>query len=206
MTPISLRRPLSNLNALEGAEPAQLHHLVDTLAAKLKVTPSSAAAFQTHIDAIQRLPRPSAAGEPEKPPGNPSAITLEIGYRNRKIDADRHEYRLFVRATNTGTKIVSHWAAEIRVPRRVLEPSQFYPIVEASSTRDVAVMRWTEREHSGPLYPGDSRDVVGLDYFVDSEMFWEGEEEFSREVLAVFFVAGELVASDRKVLRDLQRF
>ena len=30
-------------------------------------------------------------------------------------------------------------------------------------------MCWTELEHTGPIYPDDTREVVGLDYFMDHE-------------------------------------
>ncbi len=133
-------------------------------------------------------------------------VKLEIGYRDRNITSDRHEYRLTVTAENTGDEIISDWAVEIRLPREVLEPRQSYSIVEPSSSRKEAVMRWTEQEHSGPIYPGDVKEVVGLDYFMDDELYSRRSELFRKDVRVGFFIGGKRIASESKALRDLQDF
>ena len=56
----------------------------------------------------------TAAGPAEDPK---SPVELDLTYKKRSIDFDRHQYRLIATATNRGTQIVSGWAVEIRLPR-----------------------------------------------------------------------------------------
>ena len=140
-------------------------------------------------------------------PGDLAApVRLELGYRNRRITSARHEYRLSVTATNTGSDVIEGWAVEIRLPRDVLEPTLNYPNIEASSSRDEVVMRWTELEHSGPIYPDDTREVVGLDYFMDHDLHRRSLHLFPQLVRATFFIGGSRVAFVEKLFRELQIF
>ena len=140
-------------------------------------------------------------------PGDLAApVRLKLGYRNRRITSARHEYRLSVTATNTGSDVIEGWAVEIRLPRDVLEPTLDYPIIEASSSQDEVVMRWTELEHTGPIYPNDTREVVGLDYFMDHDLHRRSLHLFPQPVRATFFIGGSRVAFVEKLFRELQIF
>ena len=146
-----------------------------------------------------------SAGVEESPV---SSIELDLSYKKRKITSERHQYRLSATARNQGTKIIEGWAVEIRFPRSVLEPASDYPIVEHASSRQEAVMRWTEKEHSGPIYPSDSTTVVGLDYYMDNDLYWGAENTglFAQPVRVTFFVNGEVVATIARPFGDLQIF
>jgi hypothetical protein len=137
-----------------------------------------------------------------------SPIELDLAYKKRSIKSERHEYRLVATAKNHGTRVIRDWEVEIRIPRSVLEPNLNYPIIDHASSNKEAVMRWTEKQHSGPIYPGDVKEVIGLDYYMDGNLFWTAEQTslFEKPVQVTFFVNGEVAARVTKPFGDLQIF
>lgn len=135
-------------------------------------------------------------------------VELDLGYKERSITRDRHEYRLSAKARNPGSKVIDGWVVEVRLPRSVLESNLSYPIVEDASSPEEAVMRWTEQEHSGPIYPDETREIVGLDYYMDHDLYWAKEDTglFAQPVQVKFFVDGEVVATVSRPFGDLQVF
>ena len=67
-------------------------------------------------------------------------------------------------------------------------------------------MRWTALEHSGPIYPDDTREVVRLDYFMDHDLHRRSLHLFPQPVRATFFIGGSRVAFVEKLFRELQIF
>jgi hypothetical protein len=130
--------------------------------------------------------------------------TIDLRFEDRDITQDRHAYRLPVYVTNTGEDVLAGWSVEVRFPRRLLEPRLSYPIVR-SDTRSVT-MRRTEAEHSGPFYPGECKETVGIDYYMDHDLYDDRKQLFAEEVVATFYVGTKKVAQATRLVRDLQKF
>lgn len=143
------------------------------------------------------------AGPPEdvRPP-----LGLTLYYRNDKIEGDRHDYRLIVALENRGTSVIHDWAVEVQMPRALLDPRQSFPEVQGRSTHKRAVMRLTEAQHSGPIYPGDTKEVFGSDYHMDHALYDQRAALFPDTIVASFFVAGKRVAMVSKPVREMQKF
>jgi hypothetical protein len=133
----------------------------------------------------------------------PAEITLKRV--DRLIENARHAYRLPVRVRNTGDEVLSNWAIEVQFPRVMLEPNNSYPIVRASDD-DMVVMRRVEADHSGPLFPGDEKELIGIDYFMNDQLHHKRGDLFEREVRVAFYVGTKLVARAAKKVRELQNF
>lgn len=146
----------------------------------------------------------SRAAHPELVRQPSMSATIDLSYKARMLTPIRHAYRLPVCVTNTGDEILSDWSVEVRFPRRMLEPGLSYPIVR-SDARSVT-MRRTEAEHSGPLYPGERKETLGIDYYVDDALYDERATLFSEEVVATFYVGTRKVAHATRLVSDLQKF
>jgi hypothetical protein len=142
--------------------------------------------------------------EATPPHDSASPLKLEISYKRRKIESHRHDYRLIATLTNAGTEIITDWAVELRIPRILLDPKLTYPIVEGAAERATAVMRWTAAKHSGPIYPGDTREVVGVDYMVDDERYEKHDTLFKRLVQVSVYVGNRLAVRAEKPVEQLQ--
>lgn len=134
------------------------------------------------------------------------ALQLKLEYRKSKIESDRHDYRLVVAVENLGTAVVQDWTIEVQVPRALLDSRQSYPEVPYRSTHQRVVMRLTDERHSGPIYPGDAKEVFGIDYHMDHTLYDQRGSLFSDTIQAAFFVAGQRVAVISKAVREMQNF
>jgi Predicted nucleotide-binding protein containing TIR-like domain len=131
-------------------------------------------------------------------------VEIKLKRVDRKIESARHAYRLPVRVRNSGEEIVRDWAVEVVFPQAMLEPNQTYPIVH--SHNGMVVMRRTEAEHSGPLFPGDEKELIGIDYFMDGVLYSRRDEVFQLDVVVSFFIGDRRVARVTKKVEELQIF
>lgn len=129
-----------------------------------------------------------------------------LKYVKRHIANDRHQYRLPVRVRNTGDEVLAGWSVEVEFPRALLEPSLSYPIARELDGRRVVVMRRTQEEHSGPLYPGDEKELIGIDYYMDDDLYDRRGQLFSMPVTARFYVGTKLVARGTTTVGELQEY
>jgi hypothetical protein len=133
-------------------------------------------------------------------------VELDLSYRDLRIESARHQYRLPVWIKNTGEEILSGWSLEVEFPPALLEPNYSYPIVRADQDRGTVLMRRTEEEHSGPLYPGDKKEGIGIDYYMDDALYERRKVLFEQEVTARFYVGTRCIARKTTKVRDLQKF
>lgn len=132
-------------------------------------------------------------------------VQLDLEFSKERIERDRHDYRLQVSVTNRGDTLLRDWAVEVRFPSALLNPNRNYPIV--GNLRDGrVVVRQVEANHSGPIYPREKKELLGIDYIMTHELFDRSAELFPQMVEAFFFVEGKLVASATRQVKDVQVF
>ena len=134
-------------------------------------------------------------------------VELSIGYKVLSLgNGVRHDYRLSVTARNNSDEVISDWMAVLRFPRALLDERKDYNLDQHQSTRDTAVIRMREQDHSRELIPGDNREVIGIDYYFDNARFHQSEKLFPVVVEAMLFARGKLIARASKTVEELQEF
>ena len=195
---------LNELVASPEALPFDLrgNRILSFVATEAVPPPGSNADFTTALETNLRL----IVGSP--PPDLLPTVSLDLRRTNRNIRNDRHEYRLVATATNASDEILSDWSWELEIPRAVLEPNQTYDIIVASrSSREKAVMRMTQARHSGqPLYPQETREILGIDYFMNDALYQTRGELFKFPVALNFFVGTKRVARTTRAFAELQNY
>lgn len=131
-------------------------------------------------------------------------LKLRLGYRKLRIESDRHDYRLFAILKNAGDTMVRDWSIEVQLPRALFDSNQALPEVPERSTPQRVVMRLTQLQHSGPIFPGDDKEVFGIDYHMDHSLYALRGRLFPEKFEASFFVADQRVALASESVKDMQ--
>jgi hypothetical protein len=126
---------------------------------------------------------------------------LALSYRELRIDSERHDYRLDVTIANLGSEPIAKYHVDLEMPARIAEqPRTSVLYVPDRSSSDVAFFRISDRNHREPIYPGDTKLVGTVGYFVDSKIFWSRGNLFERSIRATLYRPGfRPVAVERSV-------
>jgi hypothetical protein len=134
-------------------------------------------------------------------------VELSIEYRKVKIHTERHDYQLQVRLKNVGTQPITEWHVDVSVPTRLLESGTIFAArVPERSSAEQTLFRGTQKTHGGVIYPGDTKLVMTVDYYLDGAIFRDLRGWFDERVTAIAYVHGEIAATAEKVVRDIQMF
>ncbi len=133
-------------------------------------------------------------------------VHIDLEFSKQHIESDRHDYRLHVNVTNRSDTVLRNWAIELRFPSDLLNPQRKYPIVGAPLPDRRVVMRQTEATQSGPIYPGEKKELLGVDYIMNHDLYDKRARLFPQHVEATFYVEGRLVARGSRRVKDLQWF
>jgi hypothetical protein len=134
-------------------------------------------------------------------------VELSIEYLKVNITPERHDYQLQVKLKNAGTKPITEWHVDVTMPTRLLESSiHFAARVPERSNAEETLLRGTQKTHGGTVYPGDTRLVMTVDYYVDNKMYYNLRGLFNKSVIATAYVHGEIAATLDKVVREIQVF
>jgi len=105
-------------------------------------------------------------------PTDPSA-ELDISYTRKRIRAERHDYCLEVRLTNRGTEPLGPYHIDLTMPALVVSNPEGQPLyVQENSTPDVAFFRVSSGNREQQIYPGDTRVVISIPYYMDRDIYW----------------------------------
>jgi hypothetical protein len=95
---------------------------------------------------------------------------------------------------------------ELRFPSAVLNPQRQYPTVGKETPDNRVVMRLTEANHSGPIYPGDTKELLAVDYLMTHDLYDRRGRLFPLLAEAFFYADGRTLASTSRKFKDLQWF
>jgi hypothetical protein len=140
------------------------------------------------------------------PPDVAPPIQLRLRWSKERIESARHDYRLHVEVLNRGTSILSNWALDLKFPRELLDPHKNYPIIQQPSQDKRVLIRRLEHEHSGPIFPGDPFEVIGIDYIMTHDLYDRRDKLFPMKVEASLYANGHLMATAAQLVKDLQFF
>jgi hypothetical protein len=133
-------------------------------------------------------------------------VRIELRRTDERIASDRHDYRLHVMLSNHGDAVAREWAVEVRFPTILLNPHKQYSYITNRRDDGMTVMRQTAAGHSGPLFPGDEKDTLGIDYMMTHELWDRRSQFYDSEDVAVAYVDDKQVHLARKRVQELQNF
>jgi hypothetical protein len=138
---------------------------------------------------------------------------IDITYLKKKIDGERHDYGLQVTLANHGIEPIGPYHVDLTMPAIVVENPKAQPsYVPENSTRDDAFFRVSHREINREIYPGDSRIVLSIPYYIDRKIYWGRYERggrrdlFSRLVRVTLYHYGFQPLTVETPFRDFQNF
>jgi hypothetical protein len=99
---------------------------------------------------------------------------IDMSYVNKRITGERHDYSMRVTLTNRGTEPLGAYHIDLLMPALVVSSPEAQPsYVQENSTRDVAFFRVSSRDSEQQIYPGDTKLVISIPYYVDRNIYWE---------------------------------
>jgi hypothetical protein len=109
-----------------------------------------------------------------------SSAEIDINYAKKRITGERHDYCLQVTLTNRGTEPLGAYHIDLVMPALVVSSPEAQPsYVRENSTRDVAFFRVSSRDSEQQIYPGDTKLVISIPYYVDRKIYWENHIDWS---------------------------
>jgi hypothetical protein len=124
-----------------------------------------------------------------------------------RISAERHDYRLEITITNLGSEPIAKFHVDIEMPARIAEqPRTSVLYVPERSSSDAAFFRVSERNHRDPIYPGDTKLIASVEYFIDSDIFWNRAGLFDQAIRATLYRPGFQPVVVERPVGDLQIF
>lgn len=140
-------------------------------------------------------------------PSTQCPVNIEIKYKKIKSSQKRHDYQLHVSLKNISAKPITEWHVDVGVPTWLLSPSVTYHLnVPERSDSEQSLFRSTNKTHAGVIYPGDSKLVLSMDYYIDDAIYSKMHHKFSQKIIATAYVHGELSATSEKTISSLQDF
>lgn len=152
-----------------------------------------------------------------QPQQTDSSAEIDISYAKKRITGRRHDYCLQVTLTNRGTEPLGAYHIDFVMPALVVSsPEAQSSYVQEKSTRDVAFFRVSSRNSEQPIYPGDTKRVMSIPYYVDNEIYernlWglrDGSSRrdlFKEPVKATLYHYGFRPLTLERCFKDLQNF
>lgn len=147
--------------------------------------------------------------------GKGQSIGLELKHRRQPspagVDPQRHhDYRLEVWATNRGTTEWKEYRVEVEFPSRYLSDTTIFgPEVKDRRTPTHRFFRHTQASWTGHIiYPGDSKLMMSLDYFMTDRLFMEnlGPARGADELATVSMIANGETTKVEKPFSELNNF
>lgn len=132
---------------------------------------------------------------------------LALSYRELRIGSERHDYRLEIAIGNFGSEPITKYHVDLEMPARIVEqPRTSVLYVPDRSSSDVAFFRVSDRNHREPIYPGDTKLVASVEYFVDSDIFWNRGNLFKSSIRATLYRPGFRPVAVERPVGDFQVF
>lgn len=132
---------------------------------------------------------------------------LEITFKKLKRTTERHDYRLEIRLINRGTALLGQYHVDVVIPTRVLEsPENILGYVPDRSTRQQSLFRVSGSKQSDDVYPGDTKVIITIPYYMDNDIYWSKGSLFAELVTATLYRQGVQPLVIKMPFEELQGF
>lgn len=146
-------------------------------------------------------------GVPSSEPTKENLAELDITYEKVSITQKRHDYRLVVSLVNRGEALLGPYHADIDMPARVIErPESIHGYVSDRSTHQWNLFRVSRHNQSDDVYPGDTKVIITIPYYMDNDIYRGKGDLFERLVTATLYRQGYPPLVIEVPFRELQKF
>lgn len=134
-------------------------------------------------------------------------VDLAIRYKEKRITQERHDYELLLFLTNRGTQPIERYHVDLEFPLALLEqPRSNVRFVPERCTAPHGFFRVTQDAHRRHIFPGDSLQILSVEYFVDNSIFFERQELLRQTVRATLYLQDGKPEVFEKSMAELQVF
>ncbi len=125
-----------------------------------------------------------------------------------KIESKRHDYHLLIELSNRATVPLTDYHVDVLIPSRIVEnPEKHRFYVRERSTNVQSLFRFNNNElHLRDVMPGDSTIVMGVDYCITQDIFFNRGDLLYQQVRATLYHYGFQPLTVEKAVKDLQIF
>ncbi len=124
-----------------------------------------------------------------------------------QIKSERHDYRLEVKLTNRGTEPLGSYHVDLAMPSPVVTSPERQPhYVRDRSTRNVAFFRVASTSAEPEVYPGDTKVIMSILYYLDRDLFWNRGDLFQQAVKVTLYRRGVAPFTLERPFEDFQIF
>lgn len=135
------------------------------------------------------------------------AAEIDLSYAQVQIGSERHDYRLEVRLTNRGNEPLGAYHVDIEMPSRVVASPETQPTyVPNRSSRDVTFFRVASSNYAEEIYPGDTKVVLSIPYYLDKRLFLNQGDLFAQPVKVTLYRRGFAPVALERRFEDFQNF
>jgi hypothetical protein len=132
---------------------------------------------------------------------------LEVSYVKEQLSSKHHDYRLRITLTNRGSEPLGEYHVDLEMPAAVVRDPQQHPLyVRGRSTPHIAFFRVAAGRNDSEIYPGDSKIVMSVPYFMDNEIFWNHEYVLEQPVKVTLYRRGVRPVALEPCFGDFQIF
>lgn len=132
---------------------------------------------------------------------------VEFDYVKDSMKSDRHDYHLEIKLTNCGAEPIARYYVEVEMPACVIHLPQRNPhYVPDRSSRRIAFFRSVFDSTTNPIYPGDTRTIFTVNYYMDNDLFDHRGDLFQFPVRVRLYRNGLRPIALERPFDDLQFF
>ena len=168
---------------------------------KLQLNPTP---FKNNAEVLEHLRQ--LLPEWERTPGiSVSPLRLSLSHRVIKETGERHDYLLAVTVTNSGVAPVEDFHVDVSFPKAFLEGGHAQE-VSSNRTETHRFFRIPMERQKIVVYPGDSKMLMSIRYFVDTRIYHDEKNLLDQKVTATLYFGGKAPQVVEKTMRELQHF
>ena len=134
-------------------------------------------------------------------------IDLDISYKKEKMLSERHDYILQVTLNNLGSDPLTSFHIDLELPARVVEhPEEIQQYIPDRSSTRISFFRADHQADGSAVYPGDSKVILDIPYYINTDIYMDHGNLFDTPVRAVLYRTGLHPLIIEKPFGELQFF
>ncbi len=132
---------------------------------------------------------------------------IEISYLKEHMQSEHHDYQLQIKLVNRGEEPINSYYVEVEMPARVINRPEDNPAyVNDRSSCTSAFFRLVSENKVGQIFPGDTKVIFSVKYFINDDIYSSRGDLFSMPVKVKFYRQGLQAIILEKPFGELQFF
>ncbi len=134
-----------------------------------------------------------------------ASLELVLRKEKKKISAERHDYDWVVEVKNAGGAKINEYHVDLKFPKAVLSNAKFVHEIQRRSSKTHLFLRAPLPNQMEPIYPGDSKPILRLNYHVDDQIYRD-QAIMNSSVKASLYDSENLLVDKSLIFSDIQEF